>query len=722
MNRSAYLTTSLAIKLFSRLSKADIAVHGKENIPAGPTIFVMNHFTRIETFLLPYYIFTLTDKPAWSLAASSLFKGGLGKFFDLVGVVSTDDPKRDELIVKSLLTGEANWIIFPEGSMVKTKKIIDGGKYMIAHPTGMHEPHTGAAALALRTELFRYHLLSAADEDSGRLETMLKALQLEGIDAILSEETTIQPVNLTYYPIRAAENIALSIASRLVKDIPERMVEEIMTEGTMMLSGVDLDIRFGKPIRMSEYLKPGWLEVDMVRDSITGYSVSDTLRAKMRRTAHAIMQRYMGDIYTLTTLNHEHLFASFLRKLPFKRIHELDFKRRVFYAASLISNAAESEESIYLHKSLKENQAHLLTDDRYGKYDNFLKLALEKSVVEKYADLLIRDQSKLSLPLGFDKGRIDNPIEVMANEIEPLTRVQSIIRSLSWQPTTLLRVSLARYLLARDRACYEADCVKDAHTRAVGKMCEGNSILLPGLRRRLGVLLIHSYLAVPDELRALAVHLRRRGVWVYAPRLPGHGTSAEDLSTRKYREWVEAVENGYVLMSTICKRVAVGGIAVGGNLALDLAGRVNDVAGVFAVCPPFELRDYSTKFMPGRDVWKRILNRVSIGERDQGFLEFHNGNHHINYPLNPVAGVKEVGEYLESIEKRYKAIRQPTLIIQADNNPVVAPGGSKKIYDSIGSRDKEYCLLSDDRHVLVNGENTEAVFRKIRFFLKGLHA
>ena len=32
-------------------------------------------------------------------------------------------------------------------------------------------------------------------------------------------------------------------------------MEEIMTEGTMLLSGVDLDIRFGKPIRVDEYLQ-----------------------------------------------------------------------------------------------------------------------------------------------------------------------------------------------------------------------------------------------------------------------------------------------------------------------------------------------------------------------------------------------------------------------------------------------------------------------------------
>jgi esterase/lipase len=236
----------------------------------------------------------------------------------------------------------------------------------------------------------------------------------------------------------------------------------------------------------------------------------------------------------------------------------------------------------------------------------------------------------------------------------------------------------------------------------------------------MGVVLVHSYLAVPKEVKALARYLRKQGVWVYAPRLPGHGTSPEDLSGKKYREWVEAVENSYVLMSTICDRIVVGGVAVGGSLALDLAARVGEVAGVFAVCPPFTLRNYSTNFMPGMDVWNRVINRMKRGEHDSQFFEFSHGNPHVNYPRNPVAGVREVGEFLESIEKNYAAISQPALIIQADNNPVVDPKGSLQLYDSIGSAQKEFCLLSYDRHVLVNGEGAENVFRKVGTFVGNL--
>ncbi len=714
MNRSAYLTTGLTIKIMSRLSKADIVVHGKENIPTGPIIFVMNHFTRIETLLLPYYIYNLTDVPVWSLADASLFNGGLEKFFDMVGVVSTRDPKRDELIVKSLLTGEANWIIFPEGSMIKTKKIMKRGKYMVADSDGVHEPHTGAAALALRAELFRLHLLATANRSPANARSMLDSLGVEELEEVRTEPITIVPVNLTYYPIRADENVASSIASKLMKDIPERMVEELMAEGTMLLSGVDLDVRFGAPIQMESYLDKQWLQEDMARDGITGFSVSSSLTKKMKKTAHDMMQRYMHDIYAMTTVNHEHIFASSLRMYPFNRIGIEDFKRRLFYAASLAGDR-EGEGTFFLHKSLQENQSHLLTDDRYGKYANFIELAEEKGIVETYGEYLIRDRSKLSAPLSFHRGRIDNPIEIIANEVEPLQKLQSIFWSLAWRPSFLLRVSLGRYLLKKAITAYKDSC-KSFRTDKE-KVCIGKPFLFPGWRRKTGVVLIHSYLAVPEEVRELATYLRKRGVWVYALRLPGHGTSAEDLSQRKYREWVEAVEQAYVLMSAFCDRVVVGGMAVGGSLALDLAGRVDKVAGVFAVCPPFSLGDYSTRFMPVVDVWNRMLNAMKKEKDVPQFLDFSHGNLHVNYPQNPVAGVHEIGEYLKSIDSTYGSITQPTLIIQASNNPVVDPEGSEKLYRRIGSENKEYCLLSYDCHVLINGEGAGRVHRKIGDFV-----
>ncbi len=216
MNRSAYFTTGFAIKALANFSKADVGIHGTENIPKGPTIFVINHFTRTETLLLPYYIYQLSGVPVFSLASDTLFRGALTRIFDMIGVISTRDPNRDKIIIKGLLTGSENWIIFPEGRMVKTKKIIGKGEFLIHHEGGTHKPHTGAASLALRAEYFRKHLLLRERDEPLNVSSFLDTFGIDDIDDIRDKRTSIVPVNLTYYPLRAKENIATYFANKLM--------------------------------------------------------------------------------------------------------------------------------------------------------------------------------------------------------------------------------------------------------------------------------------------------------------------------------------------------------------------------------------------------------------------------------------------------------------------------------------------------------------------------
>ena len=714
MNRSAYLTTGFAIKALANLSKAKIALHGQENIPAGPTIFVINHFTRIETILLPTIIFNLTGVPVQSLAHSSLFQGGLAKFFDLVGVLSTANPKRDETIIASLLTGASNWIIFPEGSMVKTKQITHGGSYMVTDPKGMRKPHTGAATLALRTELYRHHLLHSQDQRGGRTEEILTHLQLNSLTDIIPGSTTIVPVNLTYYPLRARENIVSALATKMVKDIPARMVEEIMLEGTMLLSGVDIDIHFGQPIAIAPYLHRPEVLQQVANQDFTGFTMTDGLKGVLHDLAGEIMQRYMHHIYAMTTVNHDHLFAAFLRLYPFRSIRATDLQRRVFWAATLLGERQYGD--ISLHQSLHSSQSHLLTDDRFGKFSNFLQLALDTKILQAKGDLLTKDRSRLSTALSFHRGRIDNPIEVIANEVEPLPALKKLLLSLAWRPDLLLRLSLIFYLLKRERQRHRLDQASFANGQSLAKT---SSFLLPSYRRRVGVVLVHSYLASPAEVRPLARYLQKRGYWVYAPRLPGHGTAPGDLASRCYQDWLDAVENGYALIKTICDRVVLGGLSAGASLAFDLAARSNSVAGVFAIDPPLHLQDYSTDFMPSIDVWDRLVKKLRGGDSQQ-FFQFITTNPHITYRQNPYTGIREVGRLLERVTERLADLTAPTLVIQTDNDPSINRQSAAKVFDHLGSPEKQLRQIDLLHHRLPGSDASHHLHLAVSRFIDDL--
>jgi esterase/lipase/1-acyl-sn-glycerol-3-phosphate acyltransferase len=722
MNYFAYRSTGFAIKAITGLSRANIRVHGQENIPAGTSIFVANHFTRLETVFLTEQIFQLTGKkPVWSLAAAELFDSSLGNFLDAMGAVSTKDPNRDKLIVKSLLTGEASWIFYPEGRMVKDKKIYDNGRYVVGFAGGKHPPHTGAANLALRTEFYRQRLWRLSERYPDETARLLELYQIEDIESVRRQPTHIVPVNITYFPIRAHENLIKTIADRIIEDMPERMAEEIMTESTMLLSGVDIDVRFGTPIDVKSFTHAEEIARDIGCTDCFDFDDAIPSLPALRLSALDLTKRYMDSIYRMTTVNPEHIFASILRWLPSKRIDADDLKRRAYLA---VADHLEGLE-IHCHPLLRDNPIHLLSDDRQKQFAEFMLLVVEKGILKKVGNGYEKDKSKLlSSPVNdveqWHRARLDNPVGVIANEVEPLVNLQRRLKRLARLPAWYVKRKIPRLLLNRGLEEFDRDHARFYIASETRDKEIGRPFLLKGRSRSMGIVLLHGYLAAPYEVKELAEYLNRLGHWVYVPRVRGHGTAPEDLAATTYEDWVNSVDEGYAIMRSLCRMVVMGGFSNGAGLALDAAERLPDVAAVFAICPPLKLQNYASRFAPALDMWNRAMSKFGGEAAKKEFVENHPEHPHINYVRNPIAGVRQLERFMSRLEGKLAAVTVPAMVVQSVDDPVVDEKGSRKVFELLGSEHKRYILFNFNRHGILLGHGARRVHRTIGSFLDDL--
>jgi esterase/lipase/1-acyl-sn-glycerol-3-phosphate acyltransferase len=715
ISRLTFSLSKLGIQALERWFKAAVRVYGAENIPDGVIIFAVNHFTRLETLILPYELYKLTGKQAMSLAHHGLFTGALGVYLDKVGAVSTNDPNRDKIIIRSLLIGDNPWLIFPEGSMIKDKKVVQSGKFLIYTATGARRPpHTGAAALALRTEFYRLRLKYLQETNQELLQQQLEIFDLSSPGRVSDQETFLLPINVSYYPIRSRQNAIERIASYLVKDIPERIVEELQTEGTMLLSGVDIDITFGKPLAVRQLLNNRIIKRDT--HTLRPIFPDDALpsRAKMRRIASKLTMEVMESIYKNTVINYDHLIAYLLKYYPRKRLCLFNLASRLYVSTEAVTKLKEMR----FYSQLFQEQLVQFCRNYHRILIDFLEVAVKSGAVELEGDSILRKKLIRNPLIDFHSIRRENTYQVILNEVEHLRPLTSQLRRIARQPSWLLRWRLRRKFLGIAREEFARDYESFWHEGESKPKNIGAPALYRRFRPKAGVLLVHGYLAAPEEVRPLAEYLYQHGYTVFAPRLRGHGTSPEDLALRTWEDWLQSVERGYLILANSCDAIVLGGFSMGAGLALFAAtNALYKVRGIFAINCAMRLRKRTARLAPAAVLWNKLVDMLIKDEGRKHFVPNEPENPHINYLRNPISGVKELMELMEKLSDRLERIKLPTLLIQASEDPVVHPEGSKQVYERLGSQDKELIMLDSDRHGILRGEISQRVFLSLLEFL-----
>src|SRR5271170_3117188 len=100
-----------------------------------------------------------------------------------------------------------------------------------------------------------------------------------------------------------------------------------------------------------------------------------------------------------------------------------------------------------------------------------------------------------------------------------------------------------------------------------------------------GVLVLHGFTGNPASLRSIAELCAKAGYSVELPRLPGHGTSVEDMLTTTWVDWSATALETYDALAERCDQVAVVGLSMGGGLAAYVAENRPGVVGCVFINP-----------------------------------------------------------------------------------------------------------------------------------------
>ena len=227
-----------------------------------------------------------------------------------------------------------------------------------------------------------------------------------------------------------------------------------------------------------------------------------------------------------------------------------------------------------------------------------------------------------------------------------------------------------------------------------------------------GVLLVHGFTGSPQGLRLMGEHLNAAGATVVAPRLPGHGTSWQDLATKTHEEWSGTVEEAFDDLATRCDEVFVMGLSFGASLCIDLAARRRGrVAGLVLMASYVITKDPRRFFAPAIRFVLQSLPGVANDIADPQMRE-------IAYDRVPTKAAYSMLQFTRRARRALPSVTCPTLIIHSRQDHTAHPDNAKVIYDELGTNQKELVSLERSYHVITVDLERDEVYEKALSFMK----
>lgn len=233
----------------------------------------------------------------------------------------------------------------------------------------------------------------------------------------------------------------------------------------------------------------------------------------------------------------------------------------------------------------------------------------------------------------------------------------------------------------------------------------------PSAAPRGALLLCHGFTGTPQSLRPWGEDHAARGWEVSIPLLPGHATTWEELARTPWTAWRDALRAEARELIARHSSIALGGLSMGGALALALAQDPEvgpAVEALVLVNPAVALPRATATAAPLLHVLVPSVGAIGSDTRS--------GAQEEAYDRTPVRAVEQMRRLQRSVRRDLAAVRCPVLVATSTEDHVVDPRCSDLVAARVSGR-VERMALRDSFHVATLDHDAPRLFDRSARFL-----
>ncbi|MBP0614318.1 alpha/beta hydrolase [Jiella mangrovi] len=200
------------------------------------------------------------------------------------------------------------------------------------------------------------------------------------------------------------------------------------------------------------------------------------------------------------------------------------------------------------------------------------------------------------------------------------------------------------------------------------------------------------------------------------PRLPGHGTSPDDMETTGYLDWLGEAEAALTALAARKRKVFVTGLSMGGTLTLNLGARFGDrVAGIAPIAAAAgQLTEAFAEVMMLNPRPKRLPG-IGSDIKAPGVEE-------LAYQEVPVKCMADAVALFAATSDLMGRITCPCLVIHGREDHIVPASNALKIVNAIASDDIRLLWLNESYHVATLDNDKDVIVDRVGSFFSELAA